>query len=199
MMSSNAYEKEQAIAMQAVRAAARLCRAVQARISPEVLSKKDRSPVTVADFGSQALVCRVLREAFPNDPVIAEENSAALRLAENAQLLDKVVAHVQEEQDGAGADEICAWIDHGGAKDYADRFWTLDPIDGTKGFLRAEQYAVALALVVDGQVTVAALACPNLPITPGSEERGVAYLAVRGRGAVAVPLVATSGTTPRKR
>ena len=38
----------------------------------------------------------------------------------------------------------------------------LDPIDGTKGFLRGEQYAVALALIVGGEVAVAALACPNL-------------------------------------
>ena len=43
---------------------------------------------------------------------------------------------------------ICQWIDHGGATHYSDRFWTLDPIDGTKGFLRGEQYAVALALIV---------------------------------------------------
>ena len=48
--------------------------------------------------------------------------------------------------------------------EYQDRFWTLDPIDGTKGFLRGEQYAVALALIVGGEVTVAALACPNLRI-----------------------------------
>jgi 3'-phosphoadenosine 5'-phosphosulfate (PAPS) 3'-phosphatase len=29
----------------------------------------------------------------------------------------------------------------------ANRWWTLDPIDGTQGFLRRGQYAVALALM----------------------------------------------------
>ena len=53
----------------------------------------------------------------------------------------------------------------GRATAYQDRFWTLDPIDGTKGFLRGEQYAVALALIENGEVVVAALACPNLSIT----------------------------------
>ena len=64
------------------------------------------------------------------------------------------------------SDEICSWIDHGGAVHYRERFWTLDPIDGTKGFLRGEQYAVALALIEGGEVVVAALACPNLDFLP---------------------------------
>ena len=52
-----------------------------AEISPEVLAKKDKSPVTVADFGSQALICRALIESFPDDPVIAEEDAAASEIA----------------------------------------------------------------------------------------------------------------------
>ena len=85
----------------------------------------------------------------------------------------------------------------GGASHYHDRFWTLDPIDGTKGFLRGEQYAVALALIVDGQVAVAALACPNLPITAGAEPAGlgVIFTAVRGEGAFALPLDHEEGET----
>ncbi len=47
----------------------------------------------------------------------------------------------------ATADSVCAWIDRG-CGDPGGRFWVLDPIDGTKGFLRGDQYAVALALVV---------------------------------------------------
>ena len=43
-------------------------------------------------------------------------------------------------------------------------FWVLDPIDGTKGFLRKEQYAICLCLVKDGTIMVSALGCPNLPV-----------------------------------
>ena len=160
------YEHERDVAVRAVREAARLCRSVRTEISPDVLAKKDKSPVTVADFGSQALICRALAEAFPDDPIIAEEDAAELRQAGNAAILDQVLRHVRHVRDEPGdaldADEVCRWIDRGGTSGYRDRFWTLDPIDGTKGFLRGEQYAVALALVVDGQVVVAALACPQL-------------------------------------
>src|SRR4029077_12341774 len=88
------YEREQVELIRAVRQAARLCRAVRAGIRPEVLDKKDKSPVTVADFGSQAVICRALAEAFPDDPIIAEEDAAELRQPENAALLDEVIAHL---------------------------------------------------------------------------------------------------------
>jgi HAL2 family 3'(2'),5'-bisphosphate nucleotidase len=186
------YEREKVEAIRAVREAARLCQAVGAEISPEVLAKKDKSPVTVADFGSQALICQVLGEAFPDDPIIAEEDSAELRQPENAAILDQVVRHVHTVRAANGerldAAEICRWIDRGGTSHYRERFWTLDPIDGTKGFLRREQYAVALAMIVGGRVVVAALACPNLAAEPGEsgDSSGSIFFAVKGQGAFAV-------------
>jgi 3'(2'), 5'-bisphosphate nucleotidase len=162
---------------------------VASEISPEVLAKKDRSPVTVADFGSQALIARAFGEAFPDDPVIAEEDAAELRLPENATILDQVVRRVRavgagHDGDGGapGADEVCRWIDRGGEGSYRERFWTLDPIDGTKGFLRGEQYAIALALIVEGRVVVSTLACPGLDAV---------FYAVRGEGAFAIPMEPT--------
>jgi 3'(2'), 5'-bisphosphate nucleotidase len=76
---------------------------------------------------------------------------------------------------------MLAIIDEGKGQGGKKRFWTLDPIDGTKGFLRGDQYAVCLALVDQGQVKVAAMACPNLPSQ--SDKVGVVYSAVRGQGA----------------
>jgi 3'(2'), 5'-bisphosphate nucleotidase len=191
------FSPEQALAVQAVREAARLCQQVQRRITPDVLAKKDRSPVTVADFGSQALVCRALREAFPNDPIVAEEDSSDLRQPQNAAVLDQVLRDVQQIRPCQGRDEVCAWIDAGSAREYAPRFWTLDPIDGTKGFLRAEQYAVSLALLLEGRIEVAALACPNLAReVEATEPRGLIFTAARGTGAVALPL---EGNGPAER
>jgi 3'(2'), 5'-bisphosphate nucleotidase len=184
------HAQELAIAIEAVRRAAALCRQVQTQIRPDVLEKKDRSPVTVADFGSQALVCKLLAEAFPDDPVIAEEDSASLREEANRPLLGRVTEHVQNLEAAASEPMICQWIDHGGRQQYAERFWTLDPIDGTKGFLRNEQYAVALALVIEGRVELAALACPNLVVrlADGGEQTGAIFHAVRGRGTYLRPL-----------
>jgi 3'(2'), 5'-bisphosphate nucleotidase len=188
------YEKEISVAVQAVRKAATLCRRVREELRPEVLGKKDASPVTVADFGSQAVICRALAEAFPGDPVIAEEDSSELRTPENASILEQVVAQVRGLDGGGGQGfspaDVCAWIDRGGTSRYSSRFWTIDPIDGTKGFLRNEQYAVALALVVNGRVVVGALACPNLPLDPGNPnaDSGVVFIAVKEQGAFALPI-----------
>ena len=170
------YQKELETAVKAVRKASFLCRSVQSDLEDKTLKKDDRSPVTVADFGSQAVICRVLGEDFPDDPVIAEEDSAALRQPDNAHVLEQVVAEVRKVlPDGDGC-RVTDWIDRGNASEYSERFWTLDPIDGTKGFLRGDQYAVALALIVDGELAVAALGCPKL-------EDGSIYSAVRGGGA----------------
>jgi 3'(2'), 5'-bisphosphate nucleotidase len=190
------YDVERRVALDAVREAALLCQAVQGELASAALEKKDRSPVTVADFGSQALICRALGEAFPDDLVIAEEGSAILRLAENAPILQRVIEHVGRYVMDCDEDGVCGWIDRGAHREYADRFWTLDPIDGTKGFLRGEQYAVALALIEEGQVVLGAMACPNLESARGSSERGVAFVAVRGEGAVVVPLTGEGPETP---
>ena len=64
--------------------------------------------------------------------------------------------------------------------------WVIDPIDGTKGFLRGGQYAICLALIVDSVVQLGVLGCPNLPVSPSdpSAGQGVIVLAVRGQGAM---------------
>jgi len=189
------YESELRVATDAVRQAAVLCRSARA----EGFEKQDRSPVTVADFGSQAVICRALLDAFPDDPVVAEEDSATLRQAADPDLLRRVVRHIQACWPDADARAVCNWIDRGQQRCYVDRFWTLDPIDGTKGFLRGEQYAIALALIVNGEVVVAALACPNLPMRDDATSGGGAiFTAVRGRGAKARPLALDEPAVPVK-
>jgi 3'(2'), 5'-bisphosphate nucleotidase len=141
----------------------------------------------VADFASQAVVAQGLEQAFPNDPLVAEEDAAALRNSPGE--LEQVQRFVTRSIPGAQAEAVCAWIDRGMATPRR-RFWTLDPIDGTKGFLRGDQYAVALALLVDGQVQVAALGCPVLSEArrPDLYGAGCLVLAVRGQGAWTTPL-----------
>ncbi|HEU4427737.1 MAG TPA: 3'(2'),5'-bisphosphate nucleotidase [Myxococcota bacterium] len=186
------YEQELRAALEAVRGAARVCRAVQERlITRDTLEKRDKSPVTVADFASQAIVCRHLEQAFANDAVVGEEHSAELRTPENAALLASVVGAVSSEIGGVDAQRVLGWIDRGGADAKAERYWALDPIDGTKGFLRREQYAVALALIERGEVVAGALGCPNLD--DGAGGTGVLLAAVRGQGAHVFPLWRSAG------
>jgi 3'(2'), 5'-bisphosphate nucleotidase len=184
------FDRERGVAAAAVAAAAKLTVAVRAeRVDLGTLAKADRSPVTIADFGSQALICQRLRAAFPVDPIVGEEDAEALRTPNGAATLAAVTGQVRRLLPDASPDDVCDWIDAGGGV-VGRRFWTLDPIDGTKGFLRNDQYAIALALVVDGRVEVAALACPALPLgadQPGSLA-GTLFVAVRGQGATMAPL-----------
>jgi 3'(2'), 5'-bisphosphate nucleotidase len=171
-------------ALNAVSQAARLVKQVQSELVSSALTKDDRSPVTVADFASQALVGSLLDEMFPQDALVGEEDSGALRRPEGRLALELVTEVVLGFVTGGSADSVCAWIDRG-AGEPAGRFWTLDPIDGTKGFLRGDQYAIALALIVNGKVQIGALGCPQLSDPPGSmgESAGLLAIAARGEGA----------------
>jgi 3'(2'), 5'-bisphosphate nucleotidase len=171
-------------ALHAARQAALVVRKVQHELITPALTKDDRSPVTVADYAAQAVVGRLLARAFPRDELVAEEDSSALREPKNAQALELVTRFASSEDAPASSEQVCGWIDHNRV-DSGRRFWALDPIDGTKGFLRGEQYVVALALVVDGQVQVGVLGCPNLANASYSEIGGSGSLVigVRGQGA----------------
>jgi 3'(2'), 5'-bisphosphate nucleotidase len=183
------YTVELDAAIRAVRRATQASRAVQQRlISPETIEKKDKSPVTVADFASQAVVAATLAELLPHDVLVAEEDARELRGNEQATVRKVVVEHVNLALGCAMTDdEVLDAIDRGGAAATGRRYWTLDPIDGTKGFLRQEQYAVALALIEEGKVVLGVLGCPNL-VAPGVADMGALFAAVRGRGATVRPM-----------
>jgi 3'(2'), 5'-bisphosphate nucleotidase len=182
------YRSELKTALEAVRLAAQACRSVQAGITTESLAKKDSSPVTVADYASQAIVCHSLQASFPSDPVIGEEGAAELRTPEGSAFLKKVLAECHNVGLIATPQQVCDWIDLGGNSTYSPRFWTLDPIDGTKGFLRKEQYAISLALIIDGTIELGVLGCPNMAVDSDSDKVGVLTWAIRGHGAWMLPL-----------
>jgi len=179
----NLQDPEIIFTIKTTRQASLLVRSIQAEMVTESLTKDDLSPVTVADFSAQALVGRLLMESFPADPLVAEEDSSALRKPESKGALDAITLFLTEVRSDATPTSVCEWIDHNRV-DSARRFWTLDPIDGTKGFLRGDQYAIALALVIDGRVEIGALGCPNLSegYRPDMEGSGSLVVAVRGQG-----------------
>jgi 3'(2'), 5'-bisphosphate nucleotidase len=185
---------------------------------PSSLTKSDKSPVTLGDFAAQAIVNTLIAKYFPDDGIVAEEEASALR--EDEQLRGKVgelvkLALEKDEQSLTGTKE--SELPSGGQKWSAEdweqsdrflsaldrgnfnggpsgRFWALDPIDGTKGFLRGGQYAICLALVENGEPILACMACPNLPYAVSDEKPkegdrsgvrgdGSVFIAVKGKGA----------------
>lgn len=170
-------------AIEAVRESSHLARRIQREMVGEAITKDDRSPVTVADFVVQALIARRLAESLPGSILIGEEQADALRLAEGTPTLDQVTKFVRFAVRDATPEEVCGLIDRASGEP-PETFWTLDPIDGTKGFLRREQYAVALALVRRGHVELGVLGCPELtdPHNSAAGETGLLVAASRNAG-----------------
>ncbi|KAF5190580.1 Pap-specific phosphatase hal2-like [Thalictrum thalictroides] len=229
---SGDYSKELGIAVIVVQMACSLCQRVQeslvSKTNDQVQSKDDDSLVTVADWSVQATVSWMLSECFGsrNISIVAEEDVQSLSKSDSIGLLETVVKTVNECLAEApkfglncpvralGATEVLEAISRcnstGGPK---GRHWVLDPVDGTLGFVRGDQYAVALAMIEDGKVVLGVLGCPNYPmnkewlnyhhryywmmskLSPLSEswEQGCVMYAKRGSGeAWMQPLVQTN-------
>lgn len=176
------YALERQVAKLAVSRACKLAKTVSSGTT-ESITKSDDSPVTVADFGAQAIIINAINKAFPDDKIVGEEDASKLR--ENDSLRSKVWNLVQEASNDSldisklsSDQEMCNAIDIGNSQGgNKGRIWALDPIDGTKGFIRKGQYAVCLALIVDGIVQLGVIGCPNL------NENGSLFSAVKGQGA----------------
>jgi len=173
---------------QAVVAASIVCREIQNNLDAvRTITKDDKSPVTVADYAAQAVVAMVLKEHIGEFVLVAEESSSFLRDEDNAAILSAVVAAVQEVWDDATADSVLNAIDLGSGDTSHHKYWTLDPVDGTKGFLRNQQYAIALGFIEDGTPTIGVMGCPNLAVDMSMpfderDEHGCLYYAIQGLG-----------------
>jgi 3'(2'), 5'-bisphosphate nucleotidase len=180
---------EARFAIETVREAALLAQRIQREMVSPALTKEDLSPVTVADFAVQALVANRLREARPNAVLVGEEHADTLRKPEGVGALEQVTRFVRSVLPRIAPHEVCDLIDAGGGEPPAT-LWTIDPIDGTKGFLRREQYAVALAFIRDGQVELGVIGCPELvnARTSDSNAAGTLVAARAGLGTYAAAL-----------
>lgn len=169
-----------ALARHAVRAASDVCLAAA---RPSVMHKDGLEPVTVADFASQAVLLRRIAEAFPDDAVVAEESAADFGEVGGVESLAAAALL-------AGAPDamsLLSWIDHRGGGGAVT--WAIDPIDGTKGFLRGDQFAVAVGIVVDGVAVGGVL---GLPRYARGEAAGILIWGAPGIGAFVEPLVGGS-------
>ncbi|XP_057770089.1 SAL1 phosphatase isoform X2 [Salvia miltiorrhiza] len=126
--------------------------------------------------GSQAIVSFILEKELTSIPfsLVAEEDSGDLRKEESRETLHRITELVNDTfaSDGTigispvSEEDVLKAIDTGKSEGGPHgQHWVLDPIDGTKGFLRGEQYAIALALLDEGKVVLGVLACPNLPLS----------------------------------
>ncbi|CAL4903896.1 unnamed protein product [Urochloa decumbens] len=188
-------------------------RVQQGILQSDIQSKADRTPVTVADYGSQVLISLVLKKELPSHSfsMVAEEDSEDLRKDDAQQILEHITSLVNETianddsyNMSLSKEDVLAALDGGKSEGGpSGRHWILDPIDGTKGFIRGDQYAVALGLLDEGKVVLGVLGCPNLPSkstnkhngSSSGDQVGSLYFATIGCGA---KVQALEGSEPQK-
>src|SRR5262249_41481138 len=99
-----------------------------------VHTKPDLTPVSDADRAVEADIRTVLGRVRPGDVVIGEEEAGPR----------------------GGADDVVPQDDTG-------RCWIIDPIDGTKGFVRGiPVWATLIALAVGGELVVGVASAPAI-------------------------------------
>ncbi|GMM35091.1 3'(2'),5'-bisphosphate nucleotidase [Saccharomycopsis crataegensis] len=175
------YEKELLIAQLAVQRAAIASKLILKDYSKlyasKTITKEDHSPVTIADFAVQSIIISSITQFFPNDKFMAEESSDDLETRKDLVSLilkyckqtdiefrQRNLHQFQFEPIVEGS-QIIESLNKGGYEGGKDaRFWVLDPIDGTKGFLRNDQFALCLSLMVSNKIRVGINGCPNLPV-----------------------------------
>ena len=146
----------------AARQAALLCQEVQRRhiVKSE---KSGHEPVTIADYGSQAIICRAIRQHFPDDAVLSEEAGSQFLDLVSAEQRAYIIGLISEilREDVTEA-EVVTWLDQGKAQETA-RMWVVDPIDGTKGFLGQRHYVNAIGIMHDRKPVAGLLSAPEYP------------------------------------
>jgi 3'(2'), 5'-bisphosphate nucleotidase len=164
------------VATDAVRMASTLCQEVQGQLmrqDEQAVTKDDKSLVTLADYAAQAIISWRIQQEWPDFTMVGEEDAEALVSGGEggAETLEKITALVNKtlrfhKGDAApvlSTTELVTLIDKGKGSGGLGRHWVLDPVDGTLGFVRGDQYAIALALMEDGDLKVGAMGCPNMP------------------------------------
>ena len=127
-----------------------------------------RSPVTIADYGSQAIICRALQTRYPQDAVVSEESGEQfLQLVPTDQRKQVLTLLAQVLGQPISEAQVVDWLDFGVSKT-ASRTWVIDPIDGTKGFIAQRHYAIACGLLLEGQVAEGIVAAPGYDAGAGA-------------------------------
>jgi len=129
------------------------------KLSPD---KQDSEPVTIADYGSQALIGYALMQHCPDDAVLAEEaGSQFLELTSDKQKAEIINLLTTILDFNVSKDDIVAWLDQGTKVENPARTWIVDPIDGTKGFVAMRHYAIGVGIVENGQPVGGIIAAPG--------------------------------------
>lgn len=149
------------------------------------------SPDLVADICAEIVINATIKKNFPDELIIGEEDGTVIDMS-----MHQSIQHIFSKAglngiNVATAADVAQILQPGTVKSPA-RYWTVDPIDGTKGFIRGDQYAVCIALVdcASGDPIIACMGCPNLTY---ADYDGVIAVCIKGHGIYCTDLNGTIG------
>ncbi len=127
--------------------------------------KTDGTPVTLADLSSQIYILSQIKHHYPEHSIIGEEDAAAIT-KENEKIIKKCFSALKEELYFTLTEDIRELIKYKGPKEETSYTWTVDPIDGTKGYVRGLAYAVGICLLKNLTPYITAIAVPKYKDRP---------------------------------
>ena len=138
------------------------------------VDKADSTPVTAADIATQILINDSLARVTPAFGMVSEESSDSL----TGDVLDQARNHLKNHSLDLSPSDAVALLDFG--QEPGEYTWVLDPIDGTKGYIRGAQFAIALALIHKGEVVLGVMGCPRHELP---DDIGAVFFTAKGQKA----------------
>jgi 3'(2'), 5'-bisphosphate nucleotidase len=115
-----------------------------------------------------------VREKHDSSPVTLADEAAHCILLEGLRAIDPATPVVSEEAEAASFDTRRAWR----------RFWLVDPLDGTKEFIkRRAEFTVNVALIEDGEPVFGVVLAPALDLLYWAVKGGGSWREEKGRAA----------------
>lgn len=162
--------------------AAHVCLAIRNDTQSNFMYKADQDPVSIADYSSQAIITHYISKHFPEDSVLTEETVADFEAVVSVEQQHQIIHYVSQALERpVEISEIKNLLSYR-SKHPNGRVWVIDPVDGTRGFFKGDQFAIAIALAVDNQPVLSALVCPLMPFN--KEIVGVIAVAQKNQGAL---------------
>lgn len=138
--------------------AAQATRLVQTMGADAAWQKEDQTPLTIADLASQAILLGTIGDVRPGDRVHAEEEEESVLAGDRAERVRDVMEEVLKTT--ISPEELKDRIRYRGLGESGAK-WFVDPIDGTKGYIKGLFYAIAVGRMQNGHITEAWMAVPT--------------------------------------
>jgi 3'(2'), 5'-bisphosphate nucleotidase len=128
-----------------------------------------------------------VREKEDRSPVTLADEAAHEILVDGLREIDSDIPVISEEAEAASADDRRSWR----------RFWLVDPLDGTKEFLkRRAEFTVNVALIEDGEPVLGVVLAPALDLLYWAVKGGGAWREEKGRPAERIYSTPAAPGTP---